>query len=661
MNRQIVLLLLLNISLVLVNYGQDIGGLDQEKLGLLERGDKAFMRNDFDKALSIYKQCADSLEDDLLIEKRIGVTYFKLDRYSEALPILHNAYERSDTTDIFIDYYLAVSLHKLGEYNKAIQIYQLCLQYIQDKNISSGFDEIRKNIEQCRFWEEISNDSMEVNLLRLDSTVNSPFPDYDVHILPDCSGMFFTSRRTKLPQVASVLIRPPEKIYFSAFKDGKWNMAGKVELLTNSSANEAILDVSADGKYVYIYNDMNQGDIMQASTDTDTLRPGTLPGDINTPGFTENSVSFDKNGNVCYFVSNRTDIKNYGKKDIFKAVLDSGNLWKVTGNLGSGINSPYDEDFVFWSDEDTALYFSSNRERSIGGFDIFMSKLGPDGAFMPAKNIGLPINTPYDDISFTKNGDKGWYSTVFNNKKEDIFEIDFTAGSYNPQWYQSNLSGIERIDSFNVVGPVYFKVGKSNIDKYDGTLLHLADVLKNTKGARVQLSGYSDWTGSEGVNDRISFLRAVNLAKFLVDNGVDPKILSLDFKGDKYVLTDTVFEDMVRLDSALQFNRCVQITVMEQGFPYLAIDYSDLSRRNLSGKEDVPNDKYAVMVYISGKSNKKMREKPDFQEQYSPRDKLYYYHTKFTFSIQEAFQTFKKLNSLYPNCYLAHSLSSNCE
>jgi hypothetical protein len=74
------------------------------------------------------------------------------------------------------------------------------------------------------------------------------------------------------------------------------------------------------------------------------------------------------------------------------------------------------------------MYFSSQGHNSMGGFDIFSSKLGPDGEWSKPENLGYPLNTVDDDIFFQPmaDGRRAYYASEKDGGygKTDIYLVD---------------------------------------------------------------------------------------------------------------------------------------------------------------------------------------------------------------------------------------------
>lgn len=602
-------------------------------LDLIEKGDKLFSRGNYEDALKYFQWAEIASKDDLTIEKRIGVTLVKLELYDRALPYLDSLQSKSDSTDIYLTYCQGLSLHHLGHYQKAMHKYQFCLDYMRERSIDTGIDDLVKRIRQCEFWQKIRQNPLDVEITRLDSGFNTIHSEYGAKLSPDMSQILFT-RRIKNSEI---LPKAKEAIYVSEFDSGRWQ-PGKAIKELNYSQNNAILGFSANGRIAYFFADQNQGDIMQAKYDSGQWQSfSPLRGEINTD-FTENAFTVTENGHVAYFVSNRTDLDHQGGKDIYSAIFDEQKGWWFVKNLGPQINSGYDEDFVFWNQEDTTLYFSSNRENSVGGYDIFYCKVDQDGQFLAPKNLGLPVNTPYNDISYFKKGDKAWYATHYSNNREDIFEIDFGPEPLDPFWYQQPLAGIEPIDQMAFIEHIYFRSGQYQVAPGDPEVSRLAAVLKSSGGARIRLSGHSDWIGDERVNDELSFLRTLSVATELVRQGVDPKILSLDFYGEQELLTDTTEASNLQ---AQQLNRCVRITVEQQGMPYLYVQ-SDQQQDQFEITEDALKAKqFFVMLYVSKVPVRKFERDPEVKLGYNDKAHLQYYYVGPFSEPMQAFEALK--------------------
>ena len=88
-------------------------------------------------------------------------------------------------------------------------------------------------------------------------------------------------------------------------------------------------------------------------------------------------------------------------KDLYANMLIGSDKWGIPKSLGDNINTAYDEEYAYVSLNGRTMYFSSKGHNSIGGYDIFIStRKSTTSPWEKPKNIGYPINSPYDDILF---------------------------------------------------------------------------------------------------------------------------------------------------------------------------------------------------------------------------------------------------------------------
>ncbi|PBQ34439.1 hypothetical protein CNR22_22550 [Sphingobacteriaceae bacterium] len=121
---------------------------------------------------------------------------------------------------------------------------------------------------------------------------------------------------------------------------------------------------------------------------------------------------------VLFFVSNRPG--GEGGLDIWYAVRKADGSYEEPVNAGKTINTP-DDDITPWyvSDKNT-LYFSSTWHKGLGGYDIFKSKF-VNNEFTEPENVGSALNSSYNDVYYSesKDGNRVYLSS---NRKGSFFE-----------------------------------------------------------------------------------------------------------------------------------------------------------------------------------------------------------------------------------------------
>ena len=130
----------------------------------------------------------------------------------------------------------------------------------------------------------------------------------------------------------------------------------------------------------------------------------------------QSHITAHNNQSVIYFVSDREG--GFGGLDIWLSVIDINGNFGVPINAGSRINSSADEITPFYNHFETQLYFSSNRKKGRGGFDIYKSK-GKLNLWKFAENI-KQFNTKEDEMYLTFfNENTGYFSS---NRKGAKYE-----------------------------------------------------------------------------------------------------------------------------------------------------------------------------------------------------------------------------------------------
>lgn len=105
---------------------------------------------------------------------------------------------------------------------------------------------------------------------------------------------------------------------------------------------------------------------------------------------------FDEESERLYFSANFED--SYGGTDIYYVITNNGQVMSQPINLGPRINTPGNEiaPYVF----DGSLYFSSDVFYGLGGMDIYKSNILSDQSLSIPVNLGSGINTKYDEFGF---------------------------------------------------------------------------------------------------------------------------------------------------------------------------------------------------------------------------------------------------------------------
>lgn len=149
-----------------------------------------------------------------------------------------------------------------------------------------------------------------------------------------------------------------------------------------------------------------------------------LSNTINGDRTWESQPSISADGQWLYFASNRKG--GQGGTDIWRCHRLKNGDWSRPENLGARVNTTGNEKFPFIHADGHTLYFVSDGWQGFGGYDVYFIDLAEGGEARPT-NLGLPINTEKDEISFgvTTDGTRAYYpGRVKSSRSRDILIFD---------------------------------------------------------------------------------------------------------------------------------------------------------------------------------------------------------------------------------------------
>ncbi len=114
--------------------------------------------------------------------------------------------------------------------------------------------------------------------------------------------------------------------------------------------------------------------------------------------------------------------------------------WHEPSDVSEVLNEMGNTIFPFMMADGVTLYFASDNDESLGGYDIFVAKRdATDGTFLQPQNIGMPYNSPYDDymLAIDELNGVGWWATDRNQLGDDItiylFKVNDLRSNYDPE------------------------------------------------------------------------------------------------------------------------------------------------------------------------------------------------------------------------------------
>lgn len=361
--------------------------------------------------------------------------------YERAIPFLEKAKEKirqnydmystneeSAPPDVF--YHLGKCYHLNEELDKAKEMFSRFLEESRGK--SELIEQAKLSIKQCDVAKREMAIPKSAIVENVGPAINTAGPEYSPVVSLDGTSLYFTSRRGWHDGSTDELRNPmnnqyPEDIFVSYQDfDGAWTEPTKLDFC-EFDLNEATISVSADERTIYVYRDATGGGDIYLSPFENNQFKEINPLDyteVNTKNW-ETHCTMTPDGQNMYFVSDRPG--GFGGRDIYRIVKLPNGEWSKAQNLGPTINTPHNEDSPFIGVNNKNLYFASNGDQSMGGFDIFLTVRDENNNWSNPINLGYPINSTGDDIYYTTTVDglKGYLSSFRKggHGEKDIYEI----------------------------------------------------------------------------------------------------------------------------------------------------------------------------------------------------------------------------------------------
>ena len=389
-----------------------------------------FNEEKFEEALPLFLRLDTLKPDNFYIKYYIGACYLntKYEKF-KGIPYLEYAlkYGKNLIPKIaFLD--LAKLYHLSYRFDKSIDmIYDFLKLADKDEDIDDIKD-AHLLLEIDKRAKKMVADSLKYFVEKLPFPVNTiDNSEYGAFVSADGKILLFT--RTYFYKNKSFLKDSVSVIYRSEYENGEWTYPVSVKLTGVEDKDVSLVGVSFDANYIFLrVGEGNASDLYMGVLEGNVCKNlEKLPEVINS-NFYEGGISFTTEGNVFYFSSNRPG--GYGGKDIYKVVRLKDGSWTEPENLGPTINSKYDEDYPFVHPLGNILYFASNNpNKTIGGYDIYKTVFSKKkNSWSNPENLGSPINTPDNDISFSTNaeGNIAFYSSATGSEKGlfDIYKVE---------------------------------------------------------------------------------------------------------------------------------------------------------------------------------------------------------------------------------------------
>ena len=467
---------------------------------------------------------------------------------------------------------------------------------------------------------------------KLSATINSDFQEVRPLISPDGKTLYFSRRHHPQNTGGS---KDYQDIWVTSFEDGQWTTPTKLDEPLNNKKANTLCFMSGDGSYALLFDSYKRvkTPLVQAY---DSPAGWGAPGEVEIKDFVNRSSYYDfyfeENSEVL--LSAIDDGDGLGKQDLHVSFKQDDGSYSKPKNLGDVINTAMDDFAPFLAADGKTLYFASFGHDGFGGSDFYVSYRLDESwkRWTEPKNLGAGINTEDDEnyLSITADfryvyfesyptgaEEKDIYRAILprqfhpenlapappstdviatakqapkQNTEESPVAVRGTSkeekqaaikravsqpplpnapyasadnvqqrthqlapGNLNTR--QSLADGLVRS---KVLRNSYFSFGSYQLSNDNQRLLaEISEMLKANPALEAQLEGHADSWGTDDVNLRISYLRAQAAAHYLIDRGISGNRLQVTGSGSQVPLASNDDEKEGR-----ELNRRVEVTLV---------------------------------------------------------------------------------------------------
>ncbi|MEX0274479.1 MAG: OmpA family protein [Flavobacteriaceae bacterium] len=397
-----------------------------------KRADTYFKLRFYTDAIPLYEKHAETRKSKHVVENLAESYYrtFNMPGATKWFGYLTSVHGENLEESQYLKY--AHSLKAMDKRNEAYEMLRKYYAEVSDTEKKSKIDqeeEYLKNVEAIGARFDIKN--LEIN------TVLSEFAATEIN-----GNLVYTAAKTSSnglkkyrwnnQKYLDIYMQPLDKIHLGD------SLSVPYSTDINTKLHEGTFALSPDGNTLYFTrNNSFSGRKRTDSASVSNLKifeaqwvdgkwQNIIELPFNSDDFSNEHPTLSADGKTMVFASDRPG--GLGSFDLYTVDILGDGFFTEPKNLGPVINTDKKEQFPFL-DQQSNLYFSSDGHPGFGLLDVFIATREGKGYQKP-DNIGLPVNSGYDDFSFNvKPGtETGYFSSNRPNGKgsDDIYAFTVT-------------------------------------------------------------------------------------------------------------------------------------------------------------------------------------------------------------------------------------------
>ena len=382
------------------------------------------------------------------------------------------------------------------------------------------------------------------------SNINSEFFEYNGYINKNKNFIFFN--RSNDPNNVGGIKDQGDVWYSKKVFDNLWTSPENM-LELNDQENNLLLGVENQNIIVFTNGEVNIYNITDAGTKL--ISNSFIKYYKSNSNILSGSISEDKK----LIVLSTDSYGSYGVEDLYVSKKLNDSTWSSLINLGSSINTSYQETYPYLSSDNSRVFFSSNGYDGYGGFDIFYSDRQDDSwkQWSQPINLGNKINSEGSENSFIYDSNSNIIS--FSSSKNSIGNSDLKFYYLNldkndlPSSDITNFSSIEDGQKIILNKVFFYQSSHELLNESFDQLDLIFNFLNENENLTVFLEGHTDNIGNAKKNLELSGKRVQTVKNYLITKGINKKrIDGKGFGGERPLISN-------KSSSSNKLNRRVEI------------------------------------------------------------------------------------------------------
>ena len=443
---------------------------------------------------------------------------------------------------------------------------------------------------------------------RLSTTINSDFQEVRPLISADGTTLYF-SRRYHPGNTGG--IKDFQDIWVSQLKNDQWSEPSRLPKPFNNKKANTLCSMTADGSYAILLDSYKRIKTPVAQVKHSPTGWGA-PDELEIQNFENLSSYYD------FFYNEQSEVllmaidngSGLGEQDLHVSFKAADGTYTSPINLGATVNTARSDFAPFLAADGKTLFFASYGHKGMGGSDYFVSYRLDESwkHWTTPRNLGSGINSKDDENylsvtadykyvyfeSYSKGSNEkdiyraalpkecrpgqlkpsGQEQLLTSNKPANTTKSNAGANGKFQSHADNNSSWTNGRISFNKLtskqfledGKINARILENNYFDYDSyqlseacmqQLSEIIQLMKNNTAIEAKLLGHADSWGTHDMNMRVSYLRAQAVAHHLIDHGIQSNRLLVLAKGDQLPLASNDDEKDGR-----ELNRRVEITLI---------------------------------------------------------------------------------------------------